>query len=120
MKPLAVDDPVTVLDETGKLLVQARYMGDGAHVYRYGTAGRVHMPNTVVRMADEGATWCRGHVTDKDAAGKALLVAAALAPEKPSAQDEAIVAAGSLIFLGMKYVFKKLREKRERDKTPDR
>ena len=78
MNPLAVDDPVTVLDETGKLLVQARYMGDGAHVYRYGAAGRVSMPNTVVRVAEEGVTWCRGHVSDKDDEGKALLSAEAL------------------------------------------
>lgn len=115
MRPLAVDDPVTVLDETGKLLVQARWNGDGAHVYRYGTAGRVNMPNTALRLADEGVTWVRGHVTGEDNPGKALLVAAALAPEKPrlSATDEALVAAGSLLFLGMKYVFKRLKKKRD-------
>lgn len=84
VKPLAIDDPVTVLDETGKLLVQALWNGEGAHVYRYCAGGRVNMPNTAPRFADEGVTWCRGHVTDKDDAGKALLVAGALAPDKHS------------------------------------
>lgn len=112
MNPPALNDPVTVLDETGKLLVQARWNGDGAHVYRYGMAGKVNMPNVTLRLADEGVTWCRGHVTAKDAEGKALLVSAALAPEhRLSATDEAIIAAGSLIALGVKYVLKRLRER---------
>lgn len=116
MRPLAVGDPVTVLDETGKLLVHARWNGDGAHVYRYDVAGKVNMPNISLRLADEGVTWCRGHVKLDAPEAKALMVAAALAPEKPrlSTTDEALVAAGSLIFLGMKYVFKRLREKRDK------
>jgi hypothetical protein len=71
-----------VLDDSGKLLVHARYMGDGAHVYRYGVGGVVHMPNVVIRLADEGVTWCRRHVTDRDPEGKALLVSGALAPTR--------------------------------------
>ena len=104
MKSLAVDDPVTVLDETGKLLVHARWDGASAHAYRHGWAGRVNT-SVVPRLTDEGVTWCRGHVSAKDPEGKALLVAAALAPEHASKrQDEALVPRVADL-LGMKYVF---------------
>lgn len=81
MNPPAVDDPVTVLDDTGKLLMHARWGGERAHAYRYGVAGWVST-SVVPRPADEGVTWCRGHVSVKDDAGRALLMSAALAPEK--------------------------------------
>lgn len=119
MNPPKVGDPITVLDETGKLLVHARWgehrdafqsFVDSYHTYRFSMAGRVAGPD--VTLADEGVTWCRGHVNTKHKLGKALLVSAALAPEhRLSATDEAFIAAGSLIALGVKYALKRLRER---------
>lgn len=82
----AIDDLVTVLDGTGKLLVHARWGSNRDRdnhepfisylVYRRGMAGSVLVG--AFRLADENVTWCRGHVSEKDDAGKALLVGAAL------------------------------------------
>lgn len=79
MKPL---DPITYVD--GGLLVHVRL--DGLHTTddyveyittrRRGLAGDIDGPR--LKISDESATWCRGHVTPDDEAGAALLAAAAM------------------------------------------
>lgn len=121
----AIHDHVTVLDATGRLLVHARWGGhrdeyksfvDAYHVYRTGIGGRVRMPDDV-RLADEGITWCRGHMSEKDDEGKAMLAGAALKDnrlptdvretlegllEKPRALA---AAAAGVVFAGLRYLF---------------
>lgn len=71
-------DKVTYLDKS--LLVHARWgnhrdrgrsFADAYELIRGGVAGAVHA--TCVALADEGVTWCREHVSEKDEAGAALL-----------------------------------------------
>lgn len=82
MSALADNEPVTVL--VGTLLVHGRVRGrEVLGVYgtvRHGVAGIV--PLADIRLVDEGSVWCRGHVSEKDKSGAALLVADALVPKQ--------------------------------------
>ena len=82
-----VGGPITLLQDS--LLVHARWGGhrdefksfvDSYHTYRFSMGGRVAGPD--VALADEGITWCCGHVHDTDPDGAALLAGEALKDEK--------------------------------------
>lgn len=81
------DDPVTVLVDG--LLVHSHWTGQSKStrsfggnsedlfvIRRCGIAGMMH--DSWIALSDEGKTWVRGHVTEKDSAGAALLTVHAL------------------------------------------
>jgi hypothetical protein len=87
-----VDDPITIVQD--RLLVHARLGVPGAtdtpfagryHTHRYGVGGYVELPT--VALADEGITWCRGHLNALHPDGAALLAGEALKDENAEAKS---------------------------------
>lgn len=94
MSAPGLGDPVTYLDHSDRpLLVHARWgephakhphpggvpYPDEYALRRDALAGRVFL--AYVLVADEGITWVREHVSDKDEKGRALLAYGALSAE---------------------------------------